>query len=203
MGYYPAKELRPGLWIGSEGDSQDPAFFSQTGIGFVVNCTKNIPFMKLPGVDCYRIPIDDAPDENDTILSHFPVVVQAIDSVLQRGKGVLVHCRAGMQRSAATVAAYIMFKYKLGCKNAIAAIKTRKTETFWPVPTFGNALGRYEKQLAAFNANNNVEAPSTPRRTTNIPFSYFDTPNSNKNTSSSSMMNVDAPSTPRRKNSYY
>ena len=107
--------------------------------------------LNLPGVEYYRIPIDDATDQNDTILSHFPVVVRAIDSVLQRGKGVLVHCRAGMQRSAATVAAFLMFKYNLSAKNAIAAIKARKSETFWPTPTFAEALQKYEKQLATFN----------------------------------------------------
>lgn len=151
MGYFPAREIRPGLWIGSEGDSKNASFVAKHDIALVVNCSKTIPMLNLPGVEYYRIPIDDATDQNDTILSHFPVVVRAIDSVLQRGKGVLVHCRAGMQRSAATVAAFLMFKYNLSAKNAIAAIKARKSETFWPTPTFAEALQKYEKQLATFN----------------------------------------------------
>jgi protein tyrosine phosphatase len=177
MGYFPAKEVQPGLWIGSEGDSQNPDFMTAHDIGLIVNCTKNIPFLDMPGVDTYRIPIDDSPSNGDIILSHFPVVVRAIDSVLQRGKGVLVHCRAGMQRSAATVAAYIMYKYGVSAKNAMNSIKSQKSETFWPVATFANALAKYETQLAAFNATkslnnttslrnnaNSLMAPSTPRR---------------------------------------
>ena len=151
MGYFPAREIRPGLWIGSEGDSKNASFVEKHGIALVVNCSKTIPMLNLPTVEYYRIPIDDATDQNETILSHFPVVVRAIDSVLQRGKGVLVHCRAGMQRSAATVAAFLMFKDNLSAKNAIAAIKARKSETFWPTPTFAEALQKYEKQLATFN----------------------------------------------------
>ena len=151
MGYFPAKEIRPGLWIGSEGDSQNPEFMRRNNIAFVVNCSKNIPFKDVPGVDQYRIPIDDSTSNSDIILSHFPIVVRAIDTVLQRGKGVLVHCRAGMQRSAATVAAYLMYKYNMTASNAMAAIKSRKNETFWPTPTFGIALKTYEKQLAQFN----------------------------------------------------
>ena len=152
VGYFPAKEIRPGLWIGSEGDSANASFITDHDIGLVVNCSKTIPMLNVPGVEYYRIPIDDATSNNDVILSYFPVVVRAIDSVLQRGKGVLVHCRAGMQRSAATVAAYLMFKYGLGAQNAMSAIKSRKNETFWPTPTFAVALKAYEKQLSTFNS---------------------------------------------------
>ena len=148
--YYPAKQITPGLWIGSEGDSQNPAFFKKHNIGYVVNCSKTIPFKNVPGVDQYRIPIDDNPNEGDVLLSHFPVVVRSIDAVLSRGKGVLVHCRAGMQRSAATVAAYLMYKYNLSATSAMKSINDQKQETFWPVPTFKNALLKYERQLQQF-----------------------------------------------------
>jgi len=151
MGYFPAKEIRPGLWIGSEGDSKSQRFMTANNIAYVVNCSKNIPFTVFPGIEYYKIPVDDSPTNSEIILQHWPIVVRAIDSVLQRGKGVLVHCRAGMQRSAATVAAYLMFKYNLSAKDAMAAIKSRKSETFWPTPTFGAALLKYEKQLAVYN----------------------------------------------------
>jgi dual specificity phosphatase 12 len=156
MGYYPAQEILPGLWIGSKADSQNPEFMRKHNIGLVVNATKSIPFLSMPGVEHYRIPVDDATEENETMLSHWPVVVRAIDTVLQRGKGVLVHCHAGIQRSASTVAAYLMYKYNMPANTAIAAIKSRKPETFWPVPTFGSALKKYEKQLTTFNIVNNT-----------------------------------------------
>ena len=154
MGYYPAQEIQPGLWIGSKADSQNPEFMKKHNIGLVVNATRSIPFINVSGVEQYRIPVDDATNENDTMLSHWPVVVRAIDTVLQRGKGVLVHCHAGIQRSASTVAAYLMYKYKMSAQNAIAAIKSRKPETFWPVPTFSTALKNYESQLTTFNIIN-------------------------------------------------
>jgi len=149
--YYPAKQIIPGLWIGSEGDSQDRSFFRQHNIGMIVNCSNTIPFKSTPGVEEYRVPIDDDPSNNGIILSHFPVVVRAIDAVLSRGKSVLVHCRAGMQRSASVVAAYLMFKHHMSARDAKRAIKDIKNETFWPVPTFDKALASYEKQLQAFH----------------------------------------------------
>lgn len=150
--YFPAKEIRKGLWIGSEGDSQNADFLSKHNIKFIVNCSNSIPFLDGHNdIEHYRVPIDDDPSNNAIILSHFPVIVRSIDSVLQRGKSVLVHCRAGMQRSASVVAAYLMYKYKLSADDAMRAIKSRKDETFWPTPTFSKALHEYEKQLQRFS----------------------------------------------------
>lgn len=145
--YYPAKEIIPGLWIGSARDAQDPSFFKAHNIGMQVNVTPNVPQMNLPGVEYYHIQVYDDTAENGVLLSHFPVVVRAIDSVLKRGKGVLVHCAAGMQRSAATVAAYLMFSQKMSADEAMKYINDRKNETFYPRPTFLKALKKYESIL--------------------------------------------------------
>lgn len=152
--YFPAKEIVSNLWIGSEGDATDPGFFRDHNIGYVVNCTRNIATM--PGVETYRIPVDDALNENARMLSHWPVVVRDIDAALSRGKGVLVHCRAGMQRSAATVAAYLMYKYNLTSAQAKDAIQKRKPETFFPTPTFEKALRNFEAILKKERYNNSA-----------------------------------------------
>lgn len=145
--FFPAKQIIPGLWIGSEGDSRNPSFFKKHDIRLVVNATGTIPIKAPADVKSYRIPVDDSPDENPTMLSHFPLVVVAIDDVLKYGHGVLVHCRAGMQRSAAVVAAYLMWKRGLTANQAFEFINKRKHETFWPVPTFEKALRAWEAQL--------------------------------------------------------
>ena len=148
--FYAAKQIMPNLWIGSEGDSRNPSFFSRHNIRLVVNASKNIPF-RPPNAEVrtYRVPVDDHPSENDVMLGHFPVVVLAIDDVLAYGQGVLVHCRAGMQRSAAVVAAYVMWKRGWTANKALEFINRKKNETFWPVPTFEAALRAWETQLRA------------------------------------------------------
>ena len=145
--FYPAKQIIKNLWIGSEGDSASPAFFKKHNIRLVVNATASIPMLASPDVRSYRIPVDDAPDENETMLRHFPTVVLLIDEVLSHGQGVLVHCRAGMQRSAAVVAAYLMWKRGLTADQAFEYINKRKAETFWPVPTFEVALRAWESTM--------------------------------------------------------
>lgn len=145
--FFPAKEIVKNLWIGSEGDSADAAFFARHNIGLVVNATANLPFKAPADVQTYRVPVDDDPGENDVMLRHLPVVVLLIDDVLRHGKGVLVHCRAGMQRSAAVVAGYLMWKRGLTANRAFDFINRKKAETFWPVPTFERALRAWEDVL--------------------------------------------------------
>lgn len=146
--FFPAKQIVKNLWIGSEGDSRDAAFYKHHNIRLVVNSTNNIPIRPPAGdVATYRVPVDDDPSENDTMLQHLPLVVVAIDEVLRYGHGVLVHCRAGMQRSAGVVAGYLMWKRGMTADEAFEFINKKKHETFWPVPTFEKALRAWEAQL--------------------------------------------------------
>lgn len=145
--FFPAKQIVPGLWIGSEGDSRNASFFKKHGIRFIVNATGNIPMRHPADVTAYRVPVDDHPDQNDLMLRHLPIVVVAIDDVLKHGQGVLVHCRAGMQRSAGVVAGYLMWKRGMTADQAFEFINNKKHETFWPTPTFDTALRAWETQL--------------------------------------------------------
>ena len=147
--FYPAKQIVRNLWIGSEGDSSSDAFFKKRNIRLVVNATANIPFATAawPEVQTVRVPVDDDPNENETMLRHLPVVVLVIDDVLDHGHGVLVHCRAGMQRSAAVVAGYLMWKRGMTADQALEFINKRKHETFWPRATFESALRAWEEAL--------------------------------------------------------
>ena len=52
-----------------------------------------------------------------------------------------------MQRSAAVVAAYLMWKRSYTTDQALEFINRKKNETFWPVPTFEQALRAWERAL--------------------------------------------------------
>lgn len=145
--HFPAKEIIPRLWIGSEVDARDRDFLAAHDIRLVVNATNNIPVSLPRGVASYRVPLDDHPSENEAMLRHLPIAVEAIDDVLRHGQGVLVHCRAGMQRSAAVVAAYLMWKRGLTADQAFEFINRIKHETFYPVPTFEQALRAWGQRL--------------------------------------------------------
>lgn len=67
-----------------------------------------------------------------------------IDTVAQRGKpgGVLVHCQAGMSRSASIVAAYLMTEYDIDPMEAVAMIR-EKRPVIEPSATFWHQLGLF------------------------------------------------------------
>lgn len=67
-----------------------------------------------------------------------------IDTVAQPGKpgGVLVHCQAGMSRSASIVAAYLMTEFDLDPMEAVAMIR-EKRPVIEPSATFWYQLGLF------------------------------------------------------------
>lgn len=141
--FYPAKEIIPGLWIGSAGDAADAQFMNTAKIGFIVNCSKDLPFSfpEIPGI---RVAVHDHPVENFEMLRRLPGVVRAIDKKMRANVPVLVHCYAGISRSATVVAAYLMCRYGLSKKDAIALVKSMKSETFQPRVNFERALSLYD-----------------------------------------------------------
>jgi len=63
----------------------------------------------------------DVPWEN--IIKHFPIANKFINEALTSGTGVLVHCYAGVSRSAAFVIAYLMSNQKMGMVQAMSLVK--------------------------------------------------------------------------------
>ena len=105
---------------------------------FVVNCSKDLPFVSDYGV---RIPIDDdlSDEAMHGLLTSLPSVLESIDGVLKNDGKVVVHCRAGQQRSAAVMAAYLM-KKGMGMQQAINYIKMKKKDAFLHSVNFMPAL---------------------------------------------------------------
>jgi len=141
----PADEIVPGLWLGNAIASQDPKFYAQRGIQAVFNCTKDLPF--LPSIPRkYRLPVhDNLQDEEIRAMENASFeVVYKLSQEHNRGP-VLVHCAAGMQRSAAVVAMYLMAKNPgMKVEEAITYIQKRRPIAFTPGPNFLRAMKSFE-----------------------------------------------------------
>jgi protein tyrosine phosphatase (PTP) superfamily phosphohydrolase (DUF442 family) len=107
-----AHQILPGLWLGNCSAAQDAGFLATAKIGAITNATKDIPnFFERQGIEYHRLPVDD--DLQPHSIQHMAEKLDdAVRFIKQHylidGKPVLVHCFAGMQRSAAIVTAFIL-----------------------------------------------------------------------------------------------
>eukprot|EP00494_Astrolonche_serrata_P003094 UN03100 len=71
----------------------------------------NKTFTETKGVTYHKISISDDPSQNLKV--HFDKTNKLIDDSLMGSKNVLVHCNAGVSRSATVVISYLCFKFSL------------------------------------------------------------------------------------------
>lgn len=112
-----ANEVLPGLWVSDARAATDCRFLQKHRIGVVFNVTPDVP-TPCPGVVYHRVPIrDPGPGQPRTqediakLRSWLPAILETLHAHLSSRQNVLVHCHAGVQRSAAIVAAYILAFY--------------------------------------------------------------------------------------------
>lgn len=149
----PANEILPGLWLGNRTASQSVEFLEGKKIKTVFNCTKDIPFYPTVRRQ-YRIPVDDNLQEEEIRnleLWSFEIVYKIAaeyKKAQEEGGGILVHCMAGMQRSAASVAMYLIAFHEMTTDQAIQFIQSKRSIAFQPSANFEAAIRGFE---AAFN----------------------------------------------------
>lgn len=98
-------ELIPGLYIAGV-SALTPANMKAFKISLIVNATNEVPNLRSLGtIQRIKLWIDDEPTEN--VFSHLDVVADQIESERQTGGNVLVHCVAGVSRSATICLAYL------------------------------------------------------------------------------------------------
>jgi protein-tyrosine phosphatase len=104
------------LYIGNINDAQNYNFISQNGINVIVNCSKDIPnyFQSNPEINYYRLPVDDNLEQSQlNLFDHYSRhLLPRIYQEYINGKTILIHCFAGMQRSAAFALLFLIYLYK-------------------------------------------------------------------------------------------
>lgn len=118
------------------------------GITDVINCTLDVPELQEPGIVTTRIMIDDTPQAQ--LEKHFDKVADEINSKESAGGKVLVHCLAGMSRSATLCIAYLMKYKEMTLIDAHDLVK-RKRPIIRPNTGFWKQLIEYEKRLFGCN----------------------------------------------------
>ena len=144
----PANEIIPRLWLGNAKASINPEFIHQNGITVVFNCTKDRPFSPLIQTK-YRIPVDDNLQEAE--IRNMELWATEISYKILReyrnGNTILVHCAAGMQRSAAAIAFFLISYHQQHASDVMAYIKKRRSIAFHPTANFGRAIQSFDQRF--------------------------------------------------------
>lgn len=143
-----ANEIIPRLWLGNARASMDEEFIKRNNIQVVFNCTKNLPFSPMIPIK-YRIPVDDNLEEEEIRnmeLWSGEIALKIIREYME-GKTILVHCMAGMQRSAASVAFMLIAYNKMRALDAMKFIKEKRRIAFFPRANFGRSIDYFDRKF--------------------------------------------------------
>jgi hypothetical protein len=140
------------LWLGSEAAARSASWLQLTGVTAIVNCAFNSEPLEesariAAGVTSYtRLPLVDAsslPGQDSAGLIR--AGAEAIAAAFRGGchERVLVHCVAGISRSASAVLAYLVLHEGLSLAAAAAALKAARP-VMYPNRGFWQALQEIE-----------------------------------------------------------
>lgn len=137
--------ILPFLYLGNERDAQDLDLLLRLNIGFVVNVTTHLPlYHQKSGLRYKRLPATDNSKQN--LRQYFEEVFEFIEEAYQSGQGVLVHCQAGVSRSATVVIAYLMKHTLMTMTDTYKYVRSRRPVVS-PNLNFMGQLLEFERDL--------------------------------------------------------
>lgn len=135
-------EIVPGVFVGSVYAAVDEDLLRECGVTRVVRCIQmdDKGESEQQTLSILNIASDDLPDYN--IRQHFDAAFDFIEAGLGEGHGVLVHCVAGISRSATIAAAYLVRKLGISAEEAVGRVRKARPSAS-PNPGFSQQLRDY------------------------------------------------------------
>eukprot|EP00808_Paulinella_micropora_P020518 g64744.t1 len=136
------------LWLGDAYDSEDRELFQTNNIRTVINCTAEVSnhFQKDTKLQVTYHKLDLEDDPSQSISQVFQKCHEIIAACFQKKEGVLVHCLAGVSRSATVVIAHTMI-YKKWCFDKARSLVASKRSIICPNTGFQRQLLSLEKDM--------------------------------------------------------
>ncbi|XP_021547832.1 dual specificity protein phosphatase 8 [Neomonachus schauinslandi] len=154
--------ILPHLYLGSQKDVLNKDLMTQNGISYVLNASNSCP---KPDFICesrfMRIPIND--NYCEKLLPWLDKSIEFIDKAKLSSCQVIVHCLAGISRSATIAIAYIMKTMGMSSDDAYRFVKDRRP-SISPNFNFLGQLLEYERSLKLLAAlqGDGAPHPGTP-----------------------------------------
>lgn len=138
--------ILPFLFLGNERDAQDLELMQRMDVGFILNVTTHLPLYHYElGLFKYkRLPASDSNKQN--LRQYFEEAFEFIEEAHRAGRGLLIHCQAGVSRSATIVIAYLMKHTWMTMTDAYKFVKSRRP-IISPNLNFMGQLLEFEEDL--------------------------------------------------------
>jgi hypothetical protein len=163
-----ADEIIPRVWLGNRYAALDEGWLERNEIDTVFNCTKDIPFHDSIK-NRYRVPVDDdlTSEEINNMSRWSPEIAYKILREYKKGKQILVHCAAGMQRSAAAVTFFLITLTGEQAPKLMSSIRKIRPIAFVPSANFNKSIMYYNNlyhndiKHRIYDDNYRVPSPDT------------------------------------------
>jgi protein tyrosine phosphatase len=143
-----ADQIIPNVWLGNLKAAHDETFLRNAGIQVVFNATKDAPFHSSIRRR-YRVPVDDNLQDSEIRsleLWSYEIVYKLMNEYKEK-RPILIHCHAGMQRSPAIVAMFLMTLSQMSADQAKSYIRNKRPIAFLPSANFEKAIRGFERSL--------------------------------------------------------
>ena len=140
----------PGIFLGSYADAENIPLLRKLHIGAILNAadfdgdTRHLYTAEMPHVMYGGLPIPDS--STYPIERHFHRTNEFIHTARRRGLNILIHCQAGISRSATLLLAYLLAASGCSLRQGLFILRRVRPQV-QPNPGFMKALERYEKHI--------------------------------------------------------
>lgn len=140
---YPSELIHGRLYLGDWSHAEDYESLDQLNIQSVITI-HNRPTDIRYGGRRRHLPIEQEDTDTHAIRDHFPEAFAFIKEASLRGHACLIHCGAGISRSATLAVAYLMHHFKWDLAKTLAYVSARRS-VVRPNEGFLKALKAFER----------------------------------------------------------
>ncbi|XP_054852914.1 dual specificity protein phosphatase 18 [Eublepharis macularius] len=153
---YGLSRITDNLFISNGEAANNKLFLYANQITTVINVSVEVVNTYFPGIYYIHVPVVDAPTAR--LYDFFDAVADKIHTVELNEGRTLVHCAAGVSRSAALCIAYLMKYHSMSLVNAHAWVKACRP-IIRPNIGFWRQLIQYEEKLFGKTSVSLVQSP--------------------------------------------